>query len=132
MHVCVCVCVCVCVRVCVHSLVCVRARGCICMCVYVCVFAYACVHVHVCISVTTENIEHQAYNIIVLIQMNILTVFSRPGGTIFASCPYENGSKGADTIYDLMNQKMNTKGYLHGLVISVYELCVCREKKMRR
>ena len=31
--------------------------------------------------------------------------FSRPGGTIFASCPYENDSKGAGTIYDLMNQQ---------------------------
>ena len=40
-----------------------------------------------------------------LIQVSVLTVFSRPGGTIFASCPYENDSKGAVTIYDLMNQQ---------------------------
>ena len=41
----------------------------------------------------------------VLIQVSVLTVFSRPGGNIFASCPYENDSKGADTIYDLTNQQ---------------------------
>ena len=41
----------------------------------------------------------------VLIQVSVLTIFSRPGGTIFASCPYENDSKGADTINDLMNHQ---------------------------
>ena len=41
----------------------------------------------------------------VLIQMSVLTVISRPGGTIFASCPYENDSKGANITYDLMNQQ---------------------------
>ena len=34
----------------------------------------------------------------VLIQVSVQIVFSRPGGTIFASCPYENDNKGADII----------------------------------
>ena len=41
----------------------------------------------------------------VLIQVSVLTVFSRPEGTIFASCAYENNSKGADIINDLMNHQ---------------------------
>ena len=67
--------------------------------------AYAFVCVSMCACVTTENIEHEECIIIVLIQVSVLTVFSRPGGTIFASCPYENNSEGADTIYNLMNQQ---------------------------